>query len=296
MRFTQIASLPSLGKVRLEAMSNVFEPTSAKLRELHSAVKIAYKKCQEGARRRIFGLYLHRHIIEVHAALSTIVCRSLMQIHTTTNKGLHEFVAERVLARYAGPGIRAADLGSGPGAMAARLHSFGCDVLAVDRSPEGFEADLPHIALDFNQNDFASEFGPASFDLVTAIEVIEHVESPIGFLRNIGRLLAPRGVAVITTPNVDSLPARAKFLLTGKIRTMDEFSEPTHISPIFWDLLRRQFLTRAGVRLREHFLFPPNGYQLSRKAIAWTFRIAAAAFPGDSILGDNHILVLETGR
>src|SRR6266550_8139365 len=53
MRFTQIASLPSPGKVRLEAMSNVFEPTSAKLRELHSAVKIAYKKCQEGARRRI---------------------------------------------------------------------------------------------------------------------------------------------------------------------------------------------------------------------------------------------------
>ena len=31
--------------------------------------------------------------------------------------------------------------------------------------------------------------------------------------------------------------------------------------------------------MREHFLFPPNGCQLSRKPIAWTFRIAAAAFP-----------------
>jgi 2-polyprenyl-3-methyl-5-hydroxy-6-metoxy-1,4-benzoquinol methylase len=180
--------------------------------------------------------------------------------------------------------------------VAARLHSFGCDVLAVDRTAEGFEAGLPHVALDFDQNDFASELGPASFDLVTAIEVVEHVESPIGFLRNIGRLLKSGGVAVITTPNVDSLPARAKFLVTGKIRTMDEFSEPTHISPIFWDLFRRQFLTRAGVRLREHLLFPPNGYQLSRKPIAWTFPIIAAAFPGDSILGDNHIMVLETSR
>jgi 2-polyprenyl-3-methyl-5-hydroxy-6-metoxy-1,4-benzoquinol methylase len=215
-------------------------------------------------------------------------------MHTTTNKGLHDFVAERVLPRYARPGIRAADLGSGPGAMAAQIHAFGCDVLAVDRTAEGFEAGLPHIALDFDQNDFASHLGLASFDLVTAIEVIEHVESPIGFLRNLGRLLAPQGVAVITTPNVDSLPARAKFMLTGKIRTMDEFSEPTHISPIFWDLLRRQFLARAGLRLREHFLFPPNGYQLSRKPIAWTLRIAAAAFSGDSILGDNHILVVET--
>jgi 2-polyprenyl-3-methyl-5-hydroxy-6-metoxy-1,4-benzoquinol methylase len=217
-------------------------------------------------------------------------------MHTTTNTGLHEFVADRVLARYAGPGIRAADLGSGPGAMAARLHSLGCDVLAVDRTAEGFEAGLPHVVLDFDQNDFASEIGPASFDLVTAIEVIEHVESPIGFLRNIGRLLAPRGVAVITTPNVDSLPARAKFLLTGRIRTMDETSEPTHISPIFWDMLRRQFLPRAGVRLREHFVFPPNGFQLSRKPVAWTFRILAGAFSGDAILGDNHIFVLETGR
>jgi len=217
-------------------------------------------------------------------------------MHTTTNKGLHEFVAERVLARYARPGIRAADLGSGPGAIAARLHAFGCDVLAVDRTAEGFEACLPHVDIDFDGSDFASELGVASFDLVTAVEVIEHVESPIGFLRNISRLLTPGGVAVITTPNVDSLPARAKFLLTGKIRTMDAFSEPTHISPIFWDLLCRQMLTRAGVRLREHFLFPPNGYQLSRKPIAWAFQMMAAAFSGDSILGDNHILVLEINR
>ena len=61
--------------------------------------------------------------------------------------------------------IRAADLSSGPGVMAARLHSFGCDVLAVDRTAEGFEAGLPHVALDFGQNDFASKLGPASFDL-----------------------------------------------------------------------------------------------------------------------------------
>jgi SAM-dependent methyltransferase len=162
--------------------------------------------------------------------------------------------------------------------------------------PKDSKPACPHVVLDFDQNDFASLLGPASFDLVTAIEVIEHVESPIGFLRNIGRLLAPRGVAVITTPNVDSLPARTKFLLTGKIRTMDEFSEPTHTSHIFWDLLRRQFLARAGVHLREHFLFPTNGYQLSRKPIAWTFRIAAATFSGDSIFGDNHILAPETGR
>src|SRR6202158_4688780 len=97
-------------------------------------------------------------------------------MHTTTNKGLHEFVAEHVLARYAGPGIRAADLGSGPGAMAARLRSFGCDVLAVDRDANGFEAKVPHVSLDFDQTDFASQIGAAAFGLVTAIEAMEDVE------------------------------------------------------------------------------------------------------------------------
>jgi 2-polyprenyl-3-methyl-5-hydroxy-6-metoxy-1,4-benzoquinol methylase len=214
--------------------------------------------------------------------------------HTTTNSGLHEFVADRVLSKFAGPGVRAVDLGSGPGAMAARLRSFGCEVLAVDRSPEGFEADVRHVTLDLDASNFASQVGVASYDLVTAIEVIEHVESPIGFFRNVGRLLTSSGVAVITTPNVDSLPARAKFLIAGKIRTMDQFGEPTHISPIFWDLLQRQFLPRAGLRLQEHLLFPPDGYQLSRKLVARVFRVAAAVLSADCALGDNHVFVLRT--
>jgi hypothetical protein len=101
---------------------------------------------------------------------------------------------------------------------------------------------------------------------------------------------------VLTTPNVDSLPARSKFLLKGKIRTMDEHSEPTHISPVFFDLLQRQFLPRAGLRLREHLVFPPNGYQLTRKPIAWTLRLASFVFSGEALLGDNHIFVVEAAQ
>ena len=217
-------------------------------------------------------------------------------IHTTTNTGLHDFVQERVLRKYVHQGVRAIDLGTGPGAIAARLSAMGCEVLAVDRDSEGFQAAVPHVSVDFDQTDFASRLGTGTFALVTAVEVIEHVESPIGFLRNVRLLLAPGGVAVLTTPNVDSLPARSKFLIRGKIRTMDERSEPTHISPIFFDLLQRQFLPRAGLRLREHLLFPPNGYQLTRGPLAQAFRLASCLFAGDSLVGDNHVFVFETAQ
>jgi 2-polyprenyl-3-methyl-5-hydroxy-6-metoxy-1,4-benzoquinol methylase len=216
--------------------------------------------------------------------------------HSTTNSGLHEFVTEHVLLKRVKKGFRAADLGSGPGAMATRLHSLGCLVLAVDRAADDFEADLPHVAVDLNECHFAERVGLASFDLITAIEVIEHLESPIGFLRNVGLLLAEDGVAVITTPNVDSLPARVKFLLTGKIRAMDEFSEPTHISPIFSDLLHRQFLPRSGLRLREHLIFPVRGYQLSRSLVSRAFRIADTFISSRAVRGDNHIFVLQKAR
>lgn len=215
---------------------------------------------------------------------------------TATPPGLHEFVATNVLPRYTRLGTRAADLGAGPGAMSERLHSFGCEVLAVDRDPAAYKAAFPFVALDFNQPDFASKLGANKFDLVVAVEVIEHVESPIGFLRNVGRLLAPGGIAAVTTPNVDSLPARLRFLLAGKIRTMDDKSDPTHIAPIFSDLLRRQFLPRAGLKLNEHLFFPPNGYQLTRKPMSWVLRIAAVAFPGDALLGDHHIFVFGAAQ
>src|SRR5258707_4627079 len=194
-------------------------------------------------------------------------------LHTTTNDGLHAFVAARVLSQYATAGKRAVDLGCGPGAMGERAEPLRIDIVAVDRNSAVYQGKHPFVALDFDRLSFADALGIGAFDLVVAVEVIEHVESPIGFLRNVARLLAKNGGAVITTPNVDSLAARLKLLLAGRLRMMDERSAPTHISPIFADLLLRQFLPRAGLRIKEHFLFPPNGHQLTRKPIAWTLRL-----------------------
>jgi 2-polyprenyl-3-methyl-5-hydroxy-6-metoxy-1,4-benzoquinol methylase len=214
-------------------------------------------------------------------------------IHTTTNKGLHNLVGEQVLTNYARPGLKAADLGSGPGAMAVRLHQMGCDLIAADQSANGFVPQLLHQTVNFNQADFAAKLSEGAFGILTVIEVVEHVERPIGFSRNAGRMLSPGCVEILTTRNVDSFPARLKFFLAGKIRPMDEHSEPTHIPPIFCDLLQRQFLPHADLRLRQHLLFLPDGFQLSHKTVAWFMRLAARVFSGESILRDNHIFMLE---
>ena len=207
--------------------------------------------------------------------------------------GLHRFVGNSVVSKFAGPGIKAIDLGTGAGAMADRLQKFGCDVTACDLSVDGYEATVPHVIIDLNRTDFASVLGINSYKLITAVEVIEHLENPVSFLRNLGQMLVPGGVAVITTPNVDSLAARLKFFLSGRIRFMDDCSEPTHISPIFFDLFQRQFLPLSGLQMRQHLLYPPDGFNSSRPTVRTLTGLVARHFPGESVLGDHHVLVLQ---
>jgi SAM-dependent methyltransferase len=207
--------------------------------------------------------------------------------------GLHDFVVSQVLPRFHRQGDRAVDLGAGSGALVVRLRQAGWDALGVDLDAAGYKADAPFMRVDLNEADFASQLGLGSFELVTSFEVIEHVESPIGFLRNVGRLLTSDGVAVLTTPNLDSAPARLKFLLKGTIRMMDAQSERTHITPIFWDLFTRQYLSLASVQLVGHDVFPRRGYNLTRPGLAQAMQLLSYFLGGEALQGDNHVIVLK---
>jgi hypothetical protein len=74
---------------------------------------------------------------------------------------------------------------------------------------------------------------------------------------------------------------------------MDAVSEPTHISPIFWDLFQRQFLPLAGLRIQEHYLYPANGYIATRPRYTWIMRGLSGFLRGDCKFGDAHVIVLQ---
>jgi SAM-dependent methyltransferase len=206
--------------------------------------------------------------------------------------GFHAFVMES-LPRPLSAGLRAIDLGSGSGAFAQRLSDAGWAAEAVDRDRSSFGAAVPFHEVDLDRSPWP--FDARSYALVSAIEVIEHVRDPIGFLTNIGELLDDAGFAVVTSPNMDSLATRVKFLLRGTLRQMDGAGDATHISPIFMDLLRRRYLPAAGLELAMRLVYPPAGHLASRPMVRGAARAVGFLVPG-TLVGDTNVLILRRER
>jgi SAM-dependent methyltransferase len=204
--------------------------------------------------------------------------------------GLHQFLLSNVIGPRVSSGMKAIDLGCGSGDLALAVEKLGASTTGADREPP-IGLSLRVEAVDFDRDDLVEHLG-TGWDMVTAVEVIEHLESPIGFLRQIRSLLGPDGLAIVTTPHTASLPARGKFAVTGRLRMFDRADDPTHISPIFRSLLPR-YLERTGLRLVEERLYPPAGFVVGRPMYQRAMRPLGRWLGPRSLAGDILIMVLS---
>jgi SAM-dependent methyltransferase len=69
------------------------------------------------------------------------------------------------------------------------------------------------------------------FDVVSLIEVLEHLEAPWSVLRVAAQLVAPGGTLIASTPNIATLRSRLEFGLCGRL-TAFRPEHPPHMTPI----------------------------------------------------------------
>jgi 2-polyprenyl-6-hydroxyphenyl methylase/3-demethylubiquinone-9 3-methyltransferase len=101
-------------------------------------------------------------------------------------------------------GRTALDVGCGAGLLAEPLARLGAQVTAIDAVAELIEVARGHAAgqgLAIDYRAAAVEEIDGRFDLVTCLEVIEHVADPQAFVAALARRLAPGGLLILSTPN-----------------------------------------------------------------------------------------------
>ncbi len=122
---------------------------------------------------------------------------------------VYEWIGARVI------GGRVIDMACGEGYGSEVLSRGAASVVGVDANPEAFE----HARLRYTRQNLTFERGmveshgeTGGYDAVVFLQTIEHVQDPAAVLRHFRSLLAPGGVAYVSTPNLLTLapPGAAK--------------------------------------------------------------------------------------
>ena len=118
-------------------------------------------------------------------------------------------------------GKRALDVGCGAGLLSEPLARMGASVTALDAAEENIAAARAHaapqrLAIDYRATP-VEHLNADGFDLVTSMEVIEHVTDPAAFIIALAGKLAPDGLLILSTPNRTPLSRLAMITIGESI-------------------------------------------------------------------------------
>ncbi len=204
------------------------------------------KNIEKGALRAVFG---YRHL---EAPCIYILAGQLLG---------------RLKYRNAPPfrdGHQALDIGCGNGKFLVKLRTLGWEVQGVEFNAGAVEVCRVSGLNVFHGDLQSAGFPDASFDMVSARHLIEHLPDPNSFMSEVARILKPGGYLYIRTPSSKALGRK----IFGKYWFPNEV--PRHLvmfSPENLALLaRRHGLTKGRVRLQTSPKFVLNSfdYRLGR--------------------------------
>jgi 2-polyprenyl-6-hydroxyphenyl methylase/3-demethylubiquinone-9 3-methyltransferase len=137
------------------------------------------------------------------------------------------YLREQVDAHWHGDGAdftplagkRALDVGCGAGLLCEPLARLGAAVTGLDAAAENVAVAQAHaaqsgLAIDYRTGSVEG-LGTETFDLVTSMEVIEHVTDPAAFIAGLAGALAEDGLLVLSTPNRTAL-SRLALITVGE--------------------------------------------------------------------------------
>ena len=164
-------------------------------------------------------------------------------------------------------GKTALDVGCGAGLLAEPLSRMGGAVTAVDAAPELIEVAKAHAAgqgLAIDYRAIGVEAIQGKFDLVTSMEVIEHVSEPQSFIDSLAARLADGGLIILSTPN---RTAWSKLLTITLAESFGQIPKGTHDFDKFIDPeSMRGLLAHAGLEVIDFegiAISPTRGLHLS---------------------------------
>ena len=167
----------------------------------------------------------------VDAAVHERAARSLGRAHDR----IHRTAARLLEAR--GARGRLLDAGCGGGdlwrAVSGRFEACtGVDAVRYPALPE----DVTFVSADLDRS---LPLDDASVDAAAAIEVIEHLENPRAFVRELVRVTRPGGWVVVTTPNQLSVLSLLCLLTKGSFVAFQDGDYPAHRTALLEIDLRR---------------------------------------------------------